>query len=106
MNWPVLIIAFCVAVLTGASAASLLARIRPEWSERRRLLIAALTLPAITLGAALIGLVVVLMTGPGDGENMQDLALAAIATIGALFALIAFIGGIIGAWLRQARLRR
>ncbi|MBA3577423.1 MAG: hypothetical protein H0W39_07425 [Sphingomonas sp.] len=106
MNWPVFIIAFCIAVLTGAAAASLLARIRPQWSDRRRLITSAAALPAVTSAAAVAGIFALLATGPGEGENMQDLALAAIVTIGALFAMIAFVGGLIGAGLRQHRLRR
>ena len=106
MNWPFLIFAFCVAVLTGAIAATTLARMRPQWSERRRLLISALLLPAFTLFATLAGLAAILVTGPGDGENMQDLALAAVASIGVLFASVGFLGGVIGAGLRQRGMRK
>ena len=106
MNWPLLVFAFCMAVLTGAIAATTFARMRPQWSERRRLLASALLLPAFTVFATLAGLVVILATGPGDGENMQDLALAAVASIGMLFASVGFLGGVIGAGLRQLRMRK
>ena len=106
MNWPFLIFAFCVAVLTGAIAATTLARLRPQWSERRRLMTSALILPMFTLFATLAGIAAILATGPGEGENMQDLALAAVASIGVLFASVAFLGGVIGAGLRQRGMRK
>lgn len=106
MNWPLLIFAFCVAVLTGAIAATTLARMRPQWSDRRRLLVSALLLPAFTLFATLAGLAAILATGPGRGENMQDLALAAVASVGVMFASVAFLGGVIGAGLRQRGMRK
>lgn len=106
MTWSFLLFAFCIAVITGAVAATTLARLRPEWSDRRRLLAAALLLPALTLLAALVGLVAVVVTGAGQGDNMQDLALAAIAAMGGGFALLAFFGGLVGAGLRQRGMRR
>ena len=101
INGPVFIFAFCVAVLAGAIAATTVARVRPQWSERRRMMVSALLLPAFTLFATLAGLATILVTGPGDGENMQDLALVATAMVGVLFAFLFFIGGMIGAGLRQ-----
>lgn len=104
MNWPFLFFGFCIAIVTGAVAATTLARMRPHWSERRRLLWAALMLPALTLAAAVAAVVAVLASD--SGAQMQDLALASIASIAALFASVAFLGGVIGAGLRQRGMRR
>lgn len=106
MNWSFLLFAFCIAVVTGSIAATTLASLRPEWSERRRLLASALVLPALTLLGAAVGIVALLLSGPGEGENMSDLALAALSAIGGVFALLAFVGGLIGAGLRQRGMRR
>ena len=106
MNWTFLLFSFCIAVLAGAIGATTLARMFPHWSERRRLWTAALLLPALTLFFTAVGIVVALATGPGEGENMQDLIVASIATMGALFALLALVGGLIGAALRQRGMKR
>jgi Kef-type K+ transport system membrane component KefB len=101
MNWTILVIAFCLAILAGAISVTTLASMRPQWSNRRQALAAAAVLPAITLFVAAIGIVAVLVTGPGDGENMQDLAVAVVAAMGGIFALLAFVGGLLGAKIRQ-----
>lgn len=106
MNWTLLVFGFCLAIVAGAIAATTLARMRPQWSERRRLIVAALLLPAATLLAALAGIAAVLAGGAGGGGKMTDLAVAAIASIGALFASVALLGGVIGAALRQRGMRR
>ena len=105
MNWSMLFIAFALAVIMGMAFAALLAQLRPQWSPRRRMLIAALWLPGVIFILTLIGLFVVLVSGPGTGENMKDLALAATAAIGGFFALLGFLGGLIGAALAQRRRR-
>ena len=106
MNWFLVLMAFSLAVFMGAATASLLARVRPKWSERRRLLLSALVLPVLTLVAFLAVMVAVILRDPAANRDMQDLALAAVATLGGLFALMAFVGGLIGAWLRQRGMRR
>ena len=106
MNWSFLLVSFCLALMSGAIAVVTLARVRPEWSPRRQRIVAALVLPAITLSATAAGLLYVLFSGAGEGENMKDLALAAIAVIGGAFAVLAFVGGMIGASLLQRRLGR
>jgi hypothetical protein len=106
MNWTPFLFAFCLAVITAAIAATVIARMRPHWSPRKQLLCAAFALPSATLLATLLGLLAILLTGPGPGENMQDLAIAAVGTIGLLFTLIAMVGGLVGALLRQRGMRR
>ena len=101
MNWLALILAFCVAVLMGAFLASLLERSRPNWGARRRLWAAASALPLFILLATAAGLAWILVAGPGTGENMQDLALVVTAMIGALFAVVALVGGLVGGSFAQ-----
>ena len=42
----------------------------------------------------------------GQSERMEDLAIAALATIGGGFTLLALVGGLIGATLASLRHRR
>ena len=106
MNWTFLLIAFSLAVFMGASLARFLARSRPEWSARRRLLTSASVLPAFTVVMTIAGLGFVLVSGPAPGENMQDLALIATAVVGAFVALLALAGGLVGAGLAQRKRHR
>ena len=106
MNWSFLLLSFCLALMSGAIAMATLVRMRPGWSQRRQRIVAALVLPAITLTVTAAGLLFVLFSGPGEGENMQDLALTAVAVLGLASAVLAFVGGIIGASLLQRRVGR
>lgn len=106
MNIPYLVIAFCLAVLVGAIAMTTLARVAPQWTPRRRVFVAAMVLPAVTLLATLAGIVAAMNNDRVDDDGVRDMAIAAIATMGAMSALIAFIGGMIGAALRQKGMRR
>lgn len=63
---------------------------------------AALPLALLVIAAGLIGYE---LLRTRTGENMTDLAMIATATIGALFALVAFAGGLFGARWRRARRR-
>jgi len=103
MNWLVLLLAFSLAVVVGAWLAGVLARRRPQWSGRRRLFVAALVLPAFVLIASLAGIAWITVSGPGTGENMQDLAVVATATVGGIFALLTLVGGLVGAVLALRR---
>jgi hypothetical protein len=104
-NWTLLLIGFSIAVLMGAGAAALLTQLRPDWSVARRLVIAASALPAITLGATLIGLLIV-GVGPDAGGDVKGTALTIVAIVGGGFALLGLIGGLIGASLALRRRRR
>jgi ABC-type sugar transport system permease subunit len=103
MNWTMILIGFSLAVLMGAGLAALLAQMRPEWSLRRRGLVAASFLPAVTLVATFLGLVWIWTLEDPGGGNMRDLAAGLIATVGLGAALLAFFGGLIGALLAQHR---
>ena len=105
MNWTFVLIGFALAVFVGSGLVSLLATIRPEWSARRRRLTAASVLPAITLVATLL---IVLFVAAGDhglNDHMEDLAIAALVTIGGGLTLLAWIGGLVGATLTSRRHR-
>ena len=97
MNWLVLILAFAIAVLIGGFLARWLERSRSDWSARRRIWTAAAVLPAFLILATLVAVAWVLAIGPGEGENMQDLAVAVTIAIGAWFAVVTLLGGLAGA---------
>jgi hypothetical protein len=99
MNLTFVLIGFALAVFMGAGIVSLVAMLRPQWSARRRQLTAASVLPAITAVATLLGVLFISTADHGQGEKMEDLAIAALATFGAGAVLIAFVGGMIGATL-------
>jgi hypothetical protein len=103
VNITLILIGFSLAVLMGAGLASLFRRVKPEWSIRRRQLTAASVLPAVTLVATLLGIVLISLTDHGEAESMESLAIAAVATVGGGFVVIALIGGLIGATLSGRR---
>ena len=103
MNWTFVLIGFALAVFMGSALVSLLATIRSQWSKRRRRLTAAVILPVITLIATGLGVLFVATADHGESEQMEDLAIAALATIGGGFAVLAWIGGLIGATLTSRR---
>ena len=98
-------IGFSLAVLMGAGLVALLAAVRPEWSPRKREMIAATALPAITALATLVVLLFILAGNHDATDQMRDLATAALVTIGGGFTLLAFVGGLIGALLAGRRHR-
>lgn len=103
MNWSFWLIGFAIAVFMGSAAVLLLATVRPQWSLRRRRVAAASVLPLITLVATLLAILFVSSSNHGQGERMEDLAIAALATIGGGFALLALVGGAVGATLTSRR---
>ena len=105
MTWTLVLLGFGLTVLMGAGLASLLTTIRPEWSTRRRLLIAASALPGITAVATLVGLLFIATAVHGESERKDDLAMAAMASIGGGFTILALVGGLIGALLAGRRRR-
>ena len=105
MNWALVLIGFALAVFTGSALASLFAAIRPAWTARRKRLVAASVLPAITAVATSLGMLFVATANHGPSEQMEDLAIAAVMTIGGGFTLLAWIGGVVGATLATRRRR-
>jgi len=105
MNWTFILIGFALAVLMGAGVASLLTTIRPQWSDMRRRLTAASILPGITAIATILGILFIATAEHGESQSMEDLAIAAVATIGGGFTLLALVGGVIGAMLSGRRHR-
>ena len=97
VNWAAFIIAFGVAVIVGAFMEPRIGTARPHWSVRKRRVAAASLLPALILLLTIAGLLWLLVTGPGEGENMQDLALAVTAAVGLLFAVLTLAAGWLGA---------
>ena len=106
MNWTFVLVGFALSVLMGSALVSLLITIRPEWSARRRRITAASVLPAITAVATLLGILVIATADHGESEHMEDLAIAAVFTIGGGFTLMAWIGGLVGATLASRRRER
>jgi len=105
MTWTLVLLGFGLAVLMGAGMASLFRTVRPEWSARRKQLTAASILPGITAVATLLGILFIATAEHGESERMEDLAMAAMATIGGGFTLLALVGGLIGAVLAGLRRR-
>jgi hypothetical protein len=103
MNFTLIFIGFALAVLMGAGAVSLLATVRPQWSARRRQLIAASILPLITALATLLGILFISTAEHGQSQSVEDLAIAALATIGAGLVVLALAGGLVGAVLAGRR---
>jgi hypothetical protein len=106
MNWSMLFIAFALAVIMGLAFSALLLQLRPKWSARKRMLVAASWLPAVVILTTLVGLAVVRTSGSGVHEGMRDLAFKTMATLGVAFALLGFVGGLIGAALANRRRRQ
>ena len=106
MNWTLILVGFALAVLMGAALASLLVTIRPQWTPRRRRLMAALALPLITVLATVAGMLFIRNSRHGAGDTMEDLAIRAVLTLGGGFVLLAFLGGLVGATLAGIRRNR
>jgi hypothetical protein len=104
--WSFILLGFATAVLMGAALVSLLATVKPGWSIRRRQLTAASVLPAITVIATLLGILFIATSEHGQGERMERLAIAAVATIGGGFTLLAFVGSLAGAVIAGLRRNR
>jgi len=106
VNWTLILIGFSLAVLMGAGVAALLAQMRPEWTQRKRGLVAASFLPGVTLVATMLALIWIWSLDDPGGGNMRDVAASMIATVGLGFSLLGFFGGLLGALLAQHRRTR
>jgi hypothetical protein len=105
MDWTFWLIGFALAVFMGAALVTLLKVVRPQWTARRHRLLAGSVLPMVTLIATAIAVLVVSNADHGQGEQMEDLAIAALMTIGGAFTLLAWVGGLLGATLASRRQR-
>lgn len=94
MLWALFAAGFFLAATMGAALASLFTTIRPEWRRKRRLLTAASVLPGITLVAGLALAVFVYATGEA---MMRSALFIVILAWAAGFAILGFVGGILGA---------
>ena len=103
MNWSMLFIAFALAVIMGMAFSALLIQVRPQWSSRKRMLVAASWLPGVVILLTLGGLLVIQLSGAEAHGGMRDLALAATATLGGVFAVLGFAGGLVGAALANRK---
>lgn len=101
-----LLIGFLLAAVMGAGIAALLASLRPDWPQSRRLGIAAAFLPLVTVIATAAMMLVIRSARPASGGDMHDLALRAVAAYGAMFTALALVGGLAGALLARSRRRR
>ena len=106
MNWSMLFIAFALAVIMGMAFSALLLQLRPQWSLAPAHSIAASWLPIVVIMLTLVGLAVILLSGPGVHEGMRDLAVTATIAMGATFSVLGFAGGFVGAALAHRRRRR
>ena len=98
-----LIIAFALSILIGGWMSAALARRRPLWTARRRIIRSASLLPALVLLASLAGIAWELVGPRGTGENMRDLAIAVYLVLGAWFVILTLVGGLIGAALVERK---
>lgn len=101
INWTVPAISFGLAAVLAAWLDGRFQR-RAGWSKRRRMLNASLPLPLLIVVASACGMVWELLR-TRTGENMTDLVIAVYVTLGALFALVTFGGGLFGARLAERK---
>jgi hypothetical protein len=104
MDLNFLMISFALAVITGAIAITIITRLKPDWTLKKRLLVAVLILPGLSLLAAGGGALAILASDAD--RTMRDLAAASILRMGAISALVALAGGMIGVSLRLRGIRR
>lgn len=96
MSLVAIILVAVIGLLVGGAASGLLANRRGDWPPLRRTLVAALVAPVLMLVAVGAG---ILVTGVRQGgAGMEDLAGAAMLTIGLTGAAVAFAAGLAAAW--------
>lgn len=105
MNWTVPLIAFFAAVMAGGRLDARLAG-KSDGTERRRVVRAALPLPGLVLLLSAAAIAWTVLAGPGEGENMTDLAVAIYISLGLLFAVLTFAGGLLGASMAERKRRQ
>ena len=106
MDIKMIAVGFLLAAVMGTGLAALLRSLRPNWSNRRRMTLAASFLPLVTVIATVAMMLVIRSARPATGGDMHDLALRAVAAYGAMFTALALVGGLAGALLARSRRRR
>jgi hypothetical protein len=101
INWTIPALLFALAAVLGAWLDGRF-RERRRWSKRRRVLRAALPVPAFIVAASAAGVLWELLR-PRTGSNMTDLAIAVYVGAGGLLALLGLGGGLLGASLAEAK---
>jgi predicted permease len=87
--------------LMGYAGGMWLGSRRPQWSEQRRVLTAALLAPAVIAIGALAGVILVLIAArPGD---WSDIVVGALVQAAAVFGLLAMGAGIVAAVFANRR---
>lgn len=102
MNWIAIIVVVLIGFVIGGAATALLSGRKPEWTARKRLVVASLIAPMLVLLGTALGVAMVLAQG---GNDMRDLAVAAMIGIGVQGALIAFLAGLLASFLADRALR-
>ena len=98
-NWTIPALSFVAAAVFAAWLDGRFHQ-RRAWSRRRRVLTATLPLPLLVVLASAAGILFELLR-PRSGTTMTDLAIAIYLGLGALFVLLTFAGGLLGAILAE-----
>jgi membrane associated rhomboid family serine protease len=101
MNWIAILLVAAMGFLIAGSATVLLSIRSPNWSSRKRVLMAAMVAPVLILVGVLVGITMV----SADANDMSDLARAALISIGVRGAVIAFAIGLAASWLTERALK-
>ena len=96
MRWIVLTLVFVLGFAVGAWRAA---------EPKRGLIACALALPLL-IAVLMGGYALYLALTVTPVENFNDVAAAATGIVGAGLAILAFVGGLFGAWYRRAGIRR
>ncbi|QNM83100.1 hypothetical protein H8M03_01690 [Sphingomonas sabuli] len=105
MSLTFILFAFSIAVIAGAIGVTIFHRMFPHWGARKQGLAAASILPVMAALATLAAVIQLLSTDKVGGD-MKDLALVTIVQGGLISIALGFVGGLLGALLRQRGLRR
>ena len=103
MNWFVALISGVVGALIAGAMTRLLQKRASGWSGLRRVLTASAMLPGIILTFTVIGVASAQLTGPEHGESNRHVVSFVYKIIGAIFAGLTVVGGLVGAALAEWR---
>lgn len=103
MSWLAIILLVAIGFIIGGASTALLAGRCPDWRPRRRLVLAALVAPVLILLGTLVG--VFMSARPSDGAYFDRLIVGALVNMGLQAAMIAFVSGLLAAYLADRALR-